>query len=147
MKIDDKLNKLEKIITDLLVSQTNFKIVNELSPEEINTIILNINNNHQYQLKSLSDENQLKKLIYIMLKELPIKLAIQQLETDQEYDPDDIFITEENAKRLSDTKTTIYGPNVENQPPAGQGRKAVSKAGTVEDIEILNTLTWPNTCK
>jgi carbonic anhydrase len=65
---------------------------------------------------------------------------------------DDLFITTKNANRLRGSQEKIFGPKVEEKinqisPKPGQGRKSVSREGTVDTTDIFETTTWPSKCK
>jgi len=71
--------------------------------------------------------------------------------TDEVYD--NAIMTRANSKlfRREKIKTLVLGPNIRNinqiKADPGQGRKAVSRDGKIEKIEISNVSNWPASCK
>jgi carbonic anhydrase len=167
-----KLNKLNEFVSKVLLDQNkklNGQYFDSVSVElsQINDVVNSIQINdsiNQYNLKNMNTE-KLKTLVMSLLQKLPISLlkreksnlvsegaTVNTSEQREVLDEEDIFISEKNVKKLRAEKK-VFGPNLmeklEGQvnPLPGQGRRAVTKDGTIEKTEISNTSAWPDKCK
>lgn len=126
---EENLDELANFITDLVIDQQDDE---KLQPVET------INEFHINEILSKEDNNNeaSKDLIMTILKDLPISLLTENVNSAEPIQ--DTIIT---------SKPTIFGPTVTVAETQGQGRKAISKDGKIEDLDIFNTSSWPNTCK
>jgi carbonic anhydrase len=123
---ENKIDKLANSITDLVILQEDDSTTEAVTDEDIDEII-----------KSVSDTNEkpddLKQLIFTILKDFPIKLLKHA--------------NEEKDEILENPNKTVFGPNSQTNDIEGEGRKAVSESGVVENVDIFNISSWPNSCK